>query len=396
MSTLYGSQAIGGVINMVTKAGKGPLNVGAYAELGTRLTSNSGGYLRGSVGRFDYNLGRFHLFPQRHGCAGTLLAAKRLRRHDPYRNVTLAGRLGFQIDDNTRVNYFGRFIDTQVKYDQVGLEDPNAGGFAQQFFNRLEFDGSYFDGRWKPTLGINYSTIYRHDQDFRASRTRSLHPGRLLQWPPPGGGLQEPDQRHRQRDGAGRRRLRSHLGLQQRRRCAGLGHHGADRSLRSGERRCSTILPCLWAAASTSTTRSAPSRPGAPARPTCSGETDTRLEGVLRHGLQAPSLFEAVRHGLLLRRQPQHPAGIQPRLGKPARRAEPVQQAGECQRHLLLPTPSTISSSARRRSWRCRASPTPKPGLRVRARRRSPTGSISISTTALAQMSMLRCLAYIE
>ena len=48
----------------------------------------------------------------------------------------------------------------------MGLEDPNATTFTQQFFNRVELDGSYIDGRWKPTVGINYSSIYRHSQDF--------------------------------------------------------------------------------------------------------------------------------------------------------------------------------------------------------------------------------------
>ena len=167
MSTLYGSQAIGGVINMVTKAGKGPMNGAAFTELGTRLQTNSGGYVRGSIGRFDYNLtGAFTYSPNDTIVPARFWPPNGFVDTDPYRNFTVAGRLGFQIDDNTRVNYFGRFIDTQVKYDQVGLEDPNAGGFTQQFFNRLEFEGNYFDGRWKPTIGINYSTTYRHDQDF--------------------------------------------------------------------------------------------------------------------------------------------------------------------------------------------------------------------------------------
>lgn len=167
MSTMYGSQAIGGVINMVTKAGSGPMNGAAFTELGTRLRSNSGGYVRGSEGRFNYNITASGVYspndtpvPARFTPNGGFVDI------DPYRNITLAARLGVELTETTQLNYFARYIDTQVKYDQVGLEDPNATGFTQQFFTRLELDGSYFDGRWKPTIGVNYSTIYRHDQDF--------------------------------------------------------------------------------------------------------------------------------------------------------------------------------------------------------------------------------------
>lgn len=167
MSTLYGSQAIGGVINMVTKAGKGPTNGAAFTELGTRLQSNSGAFVRGSEGRFNYNItvaGTYSpndtVVPARFTPPGGFVDV------DPYRNITAASRLGFEISDNTQLTWFSRHIDTQVKFDQVGLEDPNATEFSQQFFNRLELDGSYFEGRWKPTFGAAYSTIYRHDQDF--------------------------------------------------------------------------------------------------------------------------------------------------------------------------------------------------------------------------------------
>ncbi len=167
MSTLYGSQAIGGVVNLVTKAGKGPMNGAAFTELGTRLWSNSGAYVRGSEGRFNYNLTFAGMFtpndtpvPARFTPNGGFVDI------DPYRNITAASRLGFEINDNTQLTWFSRYIDTQVKFDQVGLEDPNAAEFTQQFFNRVELDGSYFDGRWKPSLGVNYSSIYRHDQDF--------------------------------------------------------------------------------------------------------------------------------------------------------------------------------------------------------------------------------------
>lgn len=167
MSTLYGSAAMGGVINMVTRQGSGPMNGAAYTELGTRLTNNSGGYVRGSEGRFNYNIsvaGQFApgetIVPPRFTPNGGFID------NDPYRNLTLGTRMGVELSDNARLTWFGRYIDTQVKLDQVALEDPNATEFTQQLFNRLQFDGSFFNDRWKPTIGISYSNIYRHDQDF--------------------------------------------------------------------------------------------------------------------------------------------------------------------------------------------------------------------------------------
>lgn len=188
MSTMYGSQAMGGVINMVTKAGKGPMNGAAFTELGTRLTSNSGAYVRGSEGRFNYNLSVAGTFspndtpvPARFTPNGGFVDI------DPYRNITLAARLGFEINENTQFNWYGRYIDTKVNYDQVGLEDPNANTYTSQFYTRGEIEGSYFDGRWKPVVGVNYSTITRHDLDYASVQnpfpfnTDSWFNGRRLQ-----------------------------------------------------------------------------------------------------------------------------------------------------------------------------------------------------------------------
>ena len=172
MSTLYGSQAIGGVVNLVTKAGKGPMNGAAYTELGTRLWSNSGAYVRGSEGRFNYNITLAGMFAPNDTVTPARFWANSANwvDNDPYRNLTAAGRFGIEINDNTQLNWFTRYIDTQVKFDNFGFngptEDPNATEFTQQFYNRLELNGSYFDGRWKPVVGINYTSIYRHDQDF--------------------------------------------------------------------------------------------------------------------------------------------------------------------------------------------------------------------------------------
>jgi vitamin B12 transporter len=188
MSTMYGSQAIGGVISMITKAGKGPMNGAAFTELGTRMWSNSGAYVRGSEGRFNYNLSFAGMFtpndtpvPARFTPPGGFVDS------DPYRNITLAARLGYEINDNTQFNWFTRYIDAKINYDQVGLEDPNANAYSSQFYTRAELEGSYFDGRWKPVLGVNYTTTTRHDLDYASVQnpfpfnTDSTFNGRRLQ-----------------------------------------------------------------------------------------------------------------------------------------------------------------------------------------------------------------------
>src|ERR1700761_1217217 len=61
-SGLYGSDAIGGVINIITREGSGPARLTASAEGGSFDTFNQSGNIRGSTGPFHYsaNVEHFH------------------------------------------------------------------------------------------------------------------------------------------------------------------------------------------------------------------------------------------------------------------------------------------------------------------------------------------------
>src|SRR3989475_3160852 len=60
-STLYGADAIGGVVNIITKKGKGPFSARVEQEVGNYNTYVSRASVSGATGPFDYALGVFHL-----------------------------------------------------------------------------------------------------------------------------------------------------------------------------------------------------------------------------------------------------------------------------------------------------------------------------------------------
>src|SRR6266480_7932026 len=61
-SSLYGSDAIGGVINLVTKKGEGPPRFTGMLEGGTFDTFNQSARASGSISRFNYSFSVAHLF----------------------------------------------------------------------------------------------------------------------------------------------------------------------------------------------------------------------------------------------------------------------------------------------------------------------------------------------
>jgi len=60
-STLYGADAIGGVVNIITKKGKGPFSATVEQQIGNYDTYVTRANALGSSGPFDYALGVFHL-----------------------------------------------------------------------------------------------------------------------------------------------------------------------------------------------------------------------------------------------------------------------------------------------------------------------------------------------
>lgn len=115
-SGLYGSDAIGGVINVITKSGSGPAQLSASAEGGSFQTFNQAGALRGSVDQFHYNANVEHF----HSGATPvtpleLLAPGESRNDDYYDNLTASTKLGYDFSPDLDVGLVARYTDTQLR-----------------------------------------------------------------------------------------------------------------------------------------------------------------------------------------------------------------------------------------------------------------------------------------
>lgn len=170
-SGLYGSDAIGGVINIITKSGSGPATLVARVEGGSFDTFNQSAGLSGSLDAFNYtaNIEHFHS-GETPVTPLDLLAPGERRIDDYYDNLTASTKLGFNVTDSFDVGLVGRYTDTHLRntgenYDTFpGTPDSaQSDGDTHQYYTRGTAHLVLFDGFFDQTLGVAYSDIKTHE-----------------------------------------------------------------------------------------------------------------------------------------------------------------------------------------------------------------------------------------
>lgn len=118
-STLYGSEAIGGVIQIITKRGQGPAKVSGSAETGAYGTFRETLELRGAAGLADYSVSGGRLdttgFSKANHKAGN-------PEQDGYNNTTWSSRLGVALAQDTRLEWTATQTNARTEID--GLAPP--------------------------------------------------------------------------------------------------------------------------------------------------------------------------------------------------------------------------------------------------------------------------------
>jgi vitamin B12 transporter len=161
-STLYGSDAMGGVINITTKSGAQASPLSGYVEGGSHDTFRgqleSG--MQGDV--FGYRMSANYLNTDGYSKADENLPGN--VEDDGFESLTLSGQLSARLSENVSAGITGRYIDADTDIDFGGGAGNDAAGLvskSKQYWLGTYISADAFDGALNNTLRLDYTHIER-------------------------------------------------------------------------------------------------------------------------------------------------------------------------------------------------------------------------------------------
>jgi vitamin B12 transporter len=153
-STLYGSDALGGVVNIITGTGAGRPKVVLYGTGGALATAEGRLGISGSTGRVAYSLGVSALRTAGVSAADASLPGN--GEKDGYRNLALTGRTGIKLGHGLDLDLSFRTVRTRSEIDNFGGaygDDSNNVQRYETSFARAGVRGLFLGDRWESRLG---------------------------------------------------------------------------------------------------------------------------------------------------------------------------------------------------------------------------------------------------
>lgn len=161
-SVYYGSGAIGGVINLITRRAPRDRAFAPFGEVAAGTARTVQGYAGagGTIGAFDYIA-----TAQAGSTQGSNATADRIfpstGEKDGARLAGLTTRLGYEPIAGTRVELLARRRETRIGLDDrpfaAGFDDPNYGGLNTRTTLRLSGETTLLNGQWTTVLAAGYS-----------------------------------------------------------------------------------------------------------------------------------------------------------------------------------------------------------------------------------------------
>jgi vitamin B12 transporter len=182
-SPLYGSDAMAGVINIITQKGQGKPRLQLSSLGGSYRTLSGTAGLTGSMEKLHYSFWASTLTSQGFSAASSSLEGN--TEADGYKNFSLSARAGYNVSDNFDLDISARLIDTRSDIDNYGSafgDDPNNTQTYDSMYLKGHARGLFLKNRWEQKLTISHvhskretdnPTDEQHPLDSDRSRYKS-------------------------------------------------------------------------------------------------------------------------------------------------------------------------------------------------------------------------------
>ncbi len=166
-STLYGSDAIGGVVNIVTAEATKPLEGDISVEGGSYGTYSAKAAIGGRADKLSWRLSATD-----YATTGVSAFDEKFggRETDGYNNQGVSGRIGYEISPDISLDARGIFINSRADYDgystpTYAFGDDGESGTTQEAIAYVGLNANTLDGRLKNRLAGQYTSTLRDTYD---------------------------------------------------------------------------------------------------------------------------------------------------------------------------------------------------------------------------------------
>lgn len=171
-SALYGNDAMGGVVNIITRKGRGPAKITGLVEAGSYQTFRQQAGISGAQDGFDYALTAAHT--QTKGFSRIYAGPEK----DGAEQLSLTGRGGYRFSDQFRLGLSGGYQKLDADFDPSATRDGPASVATEKLFGRVDGTLTLLDGRFENIFSITGSDTERdYDEPLGFYRT-SRYEGR--------------------------------------------------------------------------------------------------------------------------------------------------------------------------------------------------------------------------
>ena len=154
-SSLYGSNAIGGTINIITKKGKEGNHSSVQVDTGSNNTKSVYYSINGDNDKINYYLGLSRFL------TSGISAINHNDEDDKYRNESFTGNFTYNLSENFKIENSLRYTNADVKYDEPNVSATQVNNRSDNIEGTYSLKLSHDKNKFKNTLSYNKTYIER-------------------------------------------------------------------------------------------------------------------------------------------------------------------------------------------------------------------------------------------